>query len=319
MKKFTIFCLTLLSLVTTPVFAQIDTSVNNPQTTIELQPQFPKPGESFTATFNDYTSAYGSSFTWVFDGKEIPDLKNQRKVVLTANTSGKSQVLKVVYTKSGGNTTEISQTINPVYLDVIIEPQTRVPDFYLGRSLPSIGSMVNATALISGDGFRNPNLIYKWTLGHKVIEEGPIIGRNQVSFITPMGEELILSVKVSDLDGTVIAERTMMLYTAEPKLQFYEVNPLYGVSQKPISGDFVLSGKSAVIKAEPYNLDSRVYNNPTVHEWKIGGASYYNTGTNPYEVTLKREGLTGYSDLQFHVRDTVELLQGAKASIGINF
>lgn len=317
----TVFYLTLLSLVATPAFAQFDTnSLSNPELTIEIQPEFPKPGEQITATLNDYAGGtYGSTVTWVLNGQELPDFKNQRKANITAGASGKQQILEVVLSKPEGGRRILSKTIKPVYLDVVIEPQTRVPDFYLGRALPSIGSIVNATALISGDGFKNTDLVYTWKINREVIEGGPIRGRNQVSFTTPMGNESILSVLITEPNGTVITSRAMILPAVEPEIRFYEVNSLFGISNKPITESLLLIGNSAIVQAEPYNLDSRVYNNPTIHEWKIDGITSGETGGNPYEVTLQRNGYLGVSSLQFHVRDTVQLLQGAKASMQINF
>ena len=73
------------------------------------------------------------------------------------------------------------------------------------------------------------------------------------------------------------------------------------------------------LKAEPFNLDSRVYNNPDVSEWELNGQTTSNGGGNPYEVTIQRTGETGSANLNFHVRDTPQILQGAESNIRINF
>ncbi len=321
MKTFAVSCLTILSLVATPALAQFDAnSLTGPELSIELQPEFPQPGETITATLNDYAGGtYGSSITWVLDNQELTNSKNQRRAIITAGVSGKQQVLKVVLSRPDGGNRVVSKNIKPAYLDIVIEPQTRVPDFYLGRALPSIGSQVNATALISGEGFRNTDLVYTWKINREVVEGGPIRGRNQVSFTTPMGSNAILSVQVTELSGAVIANRAILIPSVEPKVIFYEVNTLFGISQRPVTSSLSLIGNSVVVRAEPYNLDSRVYNNPTIHEWKIDNVSSGNTSGNPYEVTLQRQGFPGTSNIEFHVRDTVQLLQGAKASMKINF
>ena len=86
-----------------------------------------------------------------------------------------------------------------------------------------------------------------------------------------------------------------------------------------IKDSLALVGNSATIQAEPYNLDLRVYNNPAIHEWEINGRSAGNVGSNPYEVTLQRVGIPGVSNLNFHVRDTEQILQGAQNGVQINF
>ncbi|USN92559.1 MAG: hypothetical protein H6782_01955 [Candidatus Nomurabacteria bacterium] len=303
--------------------AQFDSnSIGATELAIELQPEFPRPGEEVIATLNDYRGGtYGSSITWVLDGKEIPDAKNQRQTIITAGPSGKVQTIEIVLSKPDGGREVISNTLKPYYLDVIIEPQTRTPDFYLGRSLPSIGSIVNATALVSGvNGFLDTDLIYTWRLGRTVFEGGPLRGRNKISFETPMGKEMILSVEVTKPDGEIIASRAMFVASVEPEIYFYEVSTLFGIKPIPVDENISLIGNSLIIRAEPYNLDSRVFNNPDVSEWQIDRITSNNTGSNPYEVTLKRnDSGSGLSELQFHVRDLKQILQGAKGGTRINY
>lgn len=321
MRTLVIACFALLSFVASPALAQFDAnSFTDAELSIELQPQFPRPGETVTATLNDYAGGvYGSSISWYLDGQTIPEAANQRQATLTAGQSGTSQKIEIVLTRPGGTEKVLTTTIRPVYLDIIIEPQTHVPDFYLGRALPSIGSSVNATALISGEGFRNPDLVYTWQLNQIVLEGGSIRGRNKVSFETPMGKQSTLSLQVTELNGTVLARRAILIPSVTPEIHFYEVSSLFGIRQTTLNKSFSLIGNTAVVRAEPYHLDSRVYNNPAIHEWKIDRTAVADSGGNPYEVTLQRVGAAGISNLQFHVRDTAQVLQGTKADVDINF
>lgn len=303
-----------------PVSAQSNLSNINPtEITIDLSPEFPKPGEQVTATLNDYSGgAYGSSVNWIFDGQEITEAKNQRQTTFTAGANGVTQTIEVVLQKTNGSNEVIETSIKPIYLDIIIEPQTRVPDFYLGRALPSIGSTVNATALISGEGFRNPDLIYTWKVDNKVIEGGALRARNKISFTVPRGSNYTLMLEVTDLTGKIIAKRAILLPSVKPEILFYENNSLFGISTKAISKSFPIVGQSVEIKAEPYYLDSNIYNSPSYHQWKIDGVVNTNIN-NPYVVTLQKISDFGSSNLDFEVRDTKQVLQGAEASLQINF
>lgn len=315
-------CLVLcLGLSATPAAAQFNTnSFSNPDYGIELQPPYPQPGETVTATLTDYRgSSYGSNVSWVFNGTVIPESENQRSVRVTAGPANSTETIEVVLTRAGGGREVLRAEMRPVYLDIIIEPQTRTPDHYLGRALPSIGSVVNATALISGRGFRNPDLIYTWRLGQQTIEGGPVRGRNQVSFPMPMGSGEVLTVQVTELDGSIIARRSVLLPSVTPEIHFYEVSSLFGMSKQTITGAVPLIGNSVVVRAEPYFLDSRVFNDPDVATWKLGGVTTNSGGGNPYEVTLQRVGASGVTNLEFHVRDLDQVLQGAEASTRINF
>lgn len=301
--------------------AQLDLGgITGAELTIELQPEYPRPGEEVTATINDYRGGtYGSSITWIFDGKAIPDADNKRSATFTAGEAGVTQTVEAVLSKPQGGKEILKNSIIPIYLDIILEPQTRVPDFYLGRSLPSVGSVVNATAIVSAQEIIDPDLVYTWRLNQKVIEGGPLRGGNHVSFETPMGSEAILTLQVTRPNGQVLSRRSIFVPSVFPEINFYEVSSLYGVRQIPIDQGANIIGNSLVVKAEPYNLDSRVFNDPDITEWEINGYKTSNTGANPYEVTLQKTGVSGVSSLEFHVRDTTQLLQGAQDSVRINF
>lgn len=321
MRTLVIILFTILSCTAYPALAQLDAnSITDPQLGIDLEPTIPKPGEQVIAKLNDYSGGvYGANITWKLNGKEILEANNQRQISFTAGEAGEPQVIEIVLTKPSGGKETIRSVIRPVYLDLIIEPQTRVPDFYLGRSLPSIGSIVNVTALVSGVKAANSQLIYTWKLNQQVIEGGSLRGGNKVSFPTPRGESSVLSLQIADLGGDLVASRAILIPSVEPKIYFYEINSLLGVSQKPYIGDIPFIGNSISIKAEPFNLDSRVYNDPDIIEWEIDRMTANNTGANPYEVTLKRVRESGVSQLKFHVRDTKQVLQGAQTTIQIKY
>jgi hypothetical protein len=133
-----------------------------------------------------------------------------------------------------------------------------------------------------------------------------------------MGESETLTLQVAELDGTVLARRSILVPSVEPVIHFYTVSPLFGISNRAASTVPLISN-SVIVQAEPYYLDSRVYNEPAFIEWKIGGTKTINPNNNPYEITLERSGVFGATNLDFHVRDTKQVLQGAKGTTRINF
>ena len=301
-------------------FGQIGNSLISNEITIDLQPPYPQPGENFTASLNDYSGgAFGSTITWIVDGEKIDDAANLRSLDLTAPLTGTRKVQIVLNTPSGTQKV-VTKIIRPVYLDVIIEPQTHVPRFYKGRALPSIGSTVNATALVSdGNGFRNTDLIYTWRLNHKTLGGGAIRGHNRISFTAPMDNDAILTLQVSEPNGTVIAQRSFLLPIIEPEIKFYSVNPLLGISNKTVENDAVVTGNTISLQAEPYHLDLRVYNNPDFTKWTVNGREVDNNDANPYFITLQRNNFGQSSQIGFEVRDLTQVLQGAKSNTYIKF
>ncbi len=319
MKTLISFFLITLSFLPEPSIAQ-EFNIQ-PDAEIRINPPIPQPREEVTATISDFRpDSYGSTISWIIDGNEILQSKNHRSITFRVGESGKNQSVKVLLTKPNGSQSTLEKILRPVYLDLIIEPQTRVPNFYLGRSLPSIGSIINVTSIISTPEIIDTDLIYIWKLNQKMLEGGSVRNREKISFATPRGNDSILSVTIQDLRGQVVASKSILIPSVTPKIYFYEMSPLFGVSQKTISKVFTLSGDNAVIQAEPFYLDSRVYNEAGLKEWKLNNVSFINDDTNPYLAFIKRTGDSGFANLEFHVRDTKgEILQGDEAGIRINY
>jgi len=320
MRLFFILSLILLNTSALTASAQISAQgIATPELSLVVEPDFPRPGESVTVTLNDYGGdAYGSNITWLYNGQVVDEADNRRSVVLTAGELGGETKIEAVLNKPSGRKDVLSTIIKPIYLDIIIEAQTRVPDFYLGRALPSIGSMVNATALVNDGSFRT-DLVYTWRLDRQVLEGGPIRGRNQVSFATPRGDTSVLTVQATEPNGNVLARRSIFVAAVLPTISFHEVSTLFGVRKTPIDNELILVGSTATIQAEPYNLDIRIYNNPDIAQWKINNSLSQNQGGNPYQITFQTTGFAGPADLSFQVRDTTQVLQGARDNIQVKF
>lgn len=292
----------------------------NPDFAISFNPKFPQPGERVIASINDYsTKYYGASINWTINGEIVPEALNSRKVEFVANFDGEPQTISAILTLNTGETETLQETISPDYLDIIVEPQTHVPDFYQGRSLPSYGSQVNATALLDGYNNRTNSLVYTWRINREVIDGGPLRGGNKVSFNMPRGSFSTLSVEVADINGQIISSRSTLIPAVSPELSFYEDNPLFGISKKTLNGDYTFLGNSLTIQAVPYYLDIKTYNNPGVSEWNLNRSRSVIQTEEPYKITLQRSAASGTSNLNFHVRSLDQLLQGVEASIDLKF
>jgi hypothetical protein len=318
-----LFILVILPVVSAAQLGNFDSLTSGEQQpTITLDPRFPGPGESFTATLQDYSgTVFGSQITWRYNDVDIPDGLNKRSIELTAGAAGTSNRLVAGLRTVEERTAEVSITINPIFLDIIVEPQTRVPDWYIGRALPSYTSQVNATALLH-DGTRfldQTQLVYSWRVNQNQIDGGTIRGGNKVSFATPRGSMPTLVVSVINLQGEMIASRALAMPSVLPELVYYEKHALYGLSQLSINSSAALIGNVLTLQAEPYFLDTRVYNQPNVAEWEINGVVTNNGSNNPYEITLSRGGASGRTLLNFHVRSLQEVLQGVEDRVMINF
>jgi hypothetical protein len=300
--------------------AQVGLSVVDDGLVIDIEPLYPEPETEFTATLNDSSfSAQINGIKWKVDGAIVPEATNQRTITLQTKAVGKKIVLEASVELIDGSINSVKRTIDTNYLDIIIEPQTRTPSFYKGRSLPSIDSKINLTAIVNGET-SNSNLIYNWRLNNTSVEGGPIRGKNKTTVTMPMGNYIIVSLDITNTDGEFVAMRSIQIPSVSPRVLFYEVNPIYGQGYKALN-KFTLVGDSTKIKAEPYDLDLLTYNSPDILEWEINGYKNSLGSGNPYEVTLAREDqdYTGASNVDFHVRSLKQLLQGAEGDFQINF
>lgn len=300
-------------------FAQSLTSDGiNPAPDLELQPAYPSPGEKTTIRFNDYRSnTIGSEIRWFYNNSLITTANDRREVEVVAPAVGQTIVVKMVLTTNGVSEVH-NVTLKPLYLDLIIEPQTHVPDFYKGRALPSVGSQINVTALLGNGKNLDTNYIYTWRINGAVYQGEGLRNKNSMSFLMPQGSNTTLSLQVSTYAGVVVAKRTILVPLAKPELHFYEINPLYGIGTVSVGDDFNLISNSAILRGEPYYLDSTVFNNPNVLSWTINGQPTEPDYSNPYQVTMEKTGGGGEASLGFHVRSTIQLLQGIKGNITIH-
>lgn len=280
-----------------------------------LEPAYPGPGSEFYARIEDSRSAaQGAQVQWLYNGTVIAE--NTREVLLRAPAAGQSVKVAAVVNISGIKET-YETTVSPVYLDLVIEPLTHVPEFYIGRALPSIGSQIKVTGLLLNNTLDSTEYIYLWKINNTVYGGGPLRGQNSITFPMPQGDDAVVSLQVSALNNTILAKRTLLVQSFSPELHWYEINTLYGLETRALTS-FNMIGNSAIFRAEPYYLDSTVYNAPDVLEWSINRNNVSSSNQNPYEITLERTGESSQAVLGFRVRSLRQLLQGDEESLELN-
>jgi hypothetical protein len=320
MAKYILFTFCLISFAPLLVEAQINSGGLVQQASIILEPTYPAPHSTFSAKIDDYAlTSQTTSISWKINGSTTADT-NQRKIEIEAGEAGKPITIEATLGLNGNQSLVLKKTITPVYLDIIVEPQTRTPAFYLGRGLPSIDSRVNLKAILSGINIPTKDLVYSWQVNDRYLEGGPLRARNSASITVPRGSYFLVSLKITNLAGEELIKQTLRLPSVKPEIHFYEKSALYGINPKSLES-LSLTGNSATITAEPYYLDKETYNEPSILEWTVDGKKSAIPADNPYEITLARpagEG-RGVSKIEFHVRSLAQLLQGAEGALRINF
>lgn len=295
-------------------------AITGEQISLTLDPQFPAPGDVFIARLDDYSiTNFGASIVWSLNGTELTEFRNNRSISLRAGAVGVADTLTVTLFGQDGQTYSAAQTITPRYLDIIIEPLTYAPATYAGRPLPIFGSQVLLTALLHDrNGLVDASqYTYTWQVENRFIDQGPVRGKFK-SFITiPHGRNIIVTVEIKDIRGTSVARRVFTIPSVEIDTHFYEVNPLFGMSNKAIQDGYLLLSNSSTIYAIPYNLDLTARPETQNIEWAIN-SQRVNPGANPYQLTVASAAGTS-ARVQFKIRNVVELLQGDSKTVQVSF
>jgi hypothetical protein len=315
-----VFVLVCLPVVATAQFSS-DFMGSGPTLSVTLNPAYPAPGETVTASLDDYAlGAAFSTITWLVDGKVESALQNNRSFTFTAGALGEVTSVTAKLTLPGGTTLEATSQVTPLYTDIIIEPQTYTPQLYSGRSLPTVGSLTRATALVTGvNGPLNPqSYSYLWKLNGTTIGGGGRSGAFQTSYIVPNAKNHILSVEVYDTRGLLVTRRNVNVQTDEVDLRLYEVNALYGLQTTITPASLQFIGNTITLRAVPYNLDLRSSSENTFSEWRVGNRVIRSESGDPYEITLERSG-QGQSTVEFKLRHREHLLQGGEVRTVLNF
>lgn len=301
--------------------AQLSTSIIGEGVRIATEPQYPSPGETVTATLDDYSiNSSGASISWYFDGTEIQNARDKRMITFSADPNGRRTDIEVRLAFTNKPAQNAIHTIKPVYLDLIVEPQTYTPVFYQGRALPVHGSLVNLTALAHTETgmVATANYSYNWQLNGNSIYGGPQKGNNRAQITIPYGLDSIVTVTVQDQSGTIITRRLVSVPSVPVQIEFYEVSTLYGLSHRAIGTTMNLIGNSSTIRAVPYYLDTRAVNSSLFSEWSINGRKNQTITNDPFEINLQRSGVGG-AQISFKIRNLAELIQGDEASFQVKF
>lgn len=304
------------------VHAQVPdlTNQTNPSVLV-LSPRYPEPNETVTATLNDYSiNTNGATIQWFVGGKEVSNSENERAVEFSTGGLGSSLRVVALTTLPNGSVLKAESIIQPVRIDILIEADTRVPSFYKGRAIPATGGSVQLTALPFTGEARNPeSYSYTWRVGDKVHGGGSRFGKNSINFTADFQKQILVSVDVMDTDGEMVTSESIYIPLTDPELHFYEINPLRGMAEVAMGDTFIFVGEEIKVRAEPYFIDNSLFSEKPHQEWKLNRKKVANPNSDQQEITLRRSGDSGSFNLEYHIRNLKQLLQGVKDDITINF
>ncbi len=208
-----------------------------------------------------------------------------------------------------------------------MESDTYTPPFYKGKALHSYNGSFKVIALpefidMSGKIIDPKELIYSWSKNGNVVADSSGYGKStfissQTSYLRE-GEDI--TVEVSAPRDNIVAQRNITIKPTVPKIIFYENSPLHGVVyEKSLSGSFGLKNEEISIIAEPFFFSIPSRNSSNLETtWKLNGSTVYNS-QNKTDITLRKVGDTGASNLGITIQNKAKLLQGANNNVVIQY
>lgn len=293
---------------------------------ITFDPESPEPYSTVTVIADSYAMDLNTTLLiWKVAGKEVLRGMGERKIRIPLQGVGTSIPVSVTASSFSGQVIETTLSLSPQSVDIIWEvPESYVPPFYEGRSLPGLGATVKVTALPNMSNGNTPfapsALSYVWYVNDEVIDSASGAGKQSANIpLDILRDESVVSVKVRSATG-LLAEKRITLYPHEIMPLVYTYDPLLGVDMSKlvlrrleITGDTILS-------LQPFYLSKNTValSQSTNYLWFLDGLPVTPEGKTLFALRPK-ENSSGMRTLLIQINNTKRKLQQAETSLQILF
>lgn len=283
------------SLWSTPAHAQFGSLGG---ANIDMKPRYPLAGETVSLTFKTNSIDMGvSQVTWKINGEIVAQGYGQRTHSFVVGAPGESFAIEVTAVPPKGGAVRASEVIRVSDLSFAWEARTYTPPFFPGTALIVRGAeavvMVFPTVFDTAGKLYDPSVLtYEWMLNGKGLLDASGRGKNSAVIKTErLFDNFGVTVTIKDPLGTVRLMKYFELPVTEPRIMFYEDNPVLGILYNRALGEREsLTGEELKIVAEPYYASAQSRLEPSLqYEWTIGEQKLNTPGS----LVLRREGAGG--------------------------
>ncbi len=304
--------------------AQVPNSIDG--VLMNVFPLNPAVGQSVTVSVESYvTDLNAAAIVWLVDGKNYSQGTGLKSINIIAPALGKTSVVVVAIRTVEGREVKKTVTIKSGDVDLVWESQGYVPPFYRGKSLFGYQNTIKINAIphlagSNGVELDPRTLVYKWKKGDQVIQDQSGYGKQTLTLKEDLPRPIDIEVEVGTQNGSQKGTAQISLQPVEPSISFYEEDSLYGVLyNKSLSNNVRLNNQEISIVAIPYNFTSYERNSPLTYAWSVNNLEQPDLSTNQ-SIVLRTKGDTeGSSDVSLEMRNTDDILQGARNAITVFF
>ncbi len=291
---------------------------------IILTPEFPGASEKVTAEVKSAQfNVNGTKITWILNGKKRLDGLGEKKFTFITGGVGSATTLRTEINTPDFGLIARDLEIRPSDVDILWEADTYTPPFYKGKALPTSQSFVKMLAVphfASKSGkIASNTLVYNWKKTYTPNPNDSGLGKNVYLYRGNYSfNEDKVETTVSTGDKALSINKKTRVSIYEPKIVFYENNPLLGVRyENSLGGNFDLKEKEVTLTAIPYFFS---LNNNADFLWLLDGKKLEINPDNKAQFTLRKpEQGSGRSSISLKISNTGYDLQEASKSIGISY
>lgn len=328
-KKITIITILTLSFLFffVPSFSEAELLTSEDDIHVKMQPELPKANQDVSINIESYiTDLERAEILWYKNSKLIKRGNGETSFSFATSNLGTSDTITIQVKSSNAGLITKNIVISPAEVDLVWEADSFTPPLYKGKALNSHQSKIKIIALPNfvtenGNIIDSNNLIYTWKKDWKVQGNSSGYGKNILNIEGPqMFKDSLIILEVETVDGKLKAKGSINIEAYEPKIIFYENNPLLGVVySQAISNQFNLRNEEIVITAQPFFFSSsdiskgNLEYNWSMNNREISGSEKDNS------ITLKQGKDTGVTNLRLEIQNVYRIMQFARNSFNINF
>lgn len=315
----------LSTIIITLFFCLPTISFASNEASVTLNPKNPTPFTSVTATLVSYLFNVNTAFiTWSLNGKVILKGVGEKKVTIQTGEAGSQTPVHVSAVTANDETFEVDIVVTPESVDIIYEtPESYVPLFYEGLSLPSEGASVKFVAMpnISEGGNNIPasSLSYSWYVSGEFIDEASGIGRQSAMIdLDFLRSFTTIKVVVNGPHGTV-AEKSIDIYPHDVMPLVYTHDDILGTNFTSLITRRFETTKDFTLSLEPFFLSSKnSFQDTTLYNWTLDGLPITPLGGTLLSMHPK-ENSYGSRKLSISVSNSKRRLQKAVVDLNLIF
>lgn len=289
---------------------------------LNMRPAYPEPNTEVTLSLDDYSvKTLGADIIWYVNGLEKVSNKNERSLTLTTGAIGEKITVAVKLVRNNILAFSAERIITPSVVDIILESNTYIPNFYKGRALPSSESTVRAIAIFhDGTNASWSNNSYKWTLDETILSGGPLKGKYAMDVVVPRLQSGQLTVEVYNSRGGLVGKKSILIGSVQPQLHIYEYSPLHGLSERAVQSPRALTSAQTTLYAEPFFLNTQILDTlNTDFVWKLNNVTVPVSESALNAIELTKNGSTGEASVSVAITTLKKIPQYVADTIHVVF